>query len=143
MKIIYYHPSFEYQDEYAPKNGQKGIECDAERIVCPRCNGEGHHFRNDLDENLMVGSFQEDGDGDGFQAYRRGAFDQRCEECHGEKIVDEVLAGMQDQITQYKEADDNKRKKLMGGFMGPLMKASKGQGNPKLFNEILSKKLND
>lgn len=60
-----------------------------------------------------------------------------------EAMVDEVLAGMADQIAQYKEADDKKRKKLMGGFMGPLMKASKGQGNPKLFNEILQKKLND
>lgn len=59
-----------------------------------------------------------------------------------EKIVDDVLAGMPDQIAQYKEADDAKRKKLMGGFMGPLMKASKGQGNPKIFNELLSKKLN-
>ncbi len=59
-----------------------------------------------------------------------------------EAIVDEVLAGMADQITQYQEADEKKRKKLMGGFMGPLMKASKGQGNPKLFNQILAKKLN-
>ena len=59
-----------------------------------------------------------------------------------EAIVDEVLAGMPEQIAQFKEADDKKRKKLMGGFMGPLMKASKGQGNPKLFNEILQKKLN-
>ena len=59
-----------------------------------------------------------------------------------EAMVDEVLAGMPDQIEQYKAADDKKRKKLMGGFMGPLMKASKGQGNPKLFNEILQKKLN-
>lgn len=59
-----------------------------------------------------------------------------------EAIVDEVLAGMADQIAQYQAADDKKRKKLMGGFMGPLMKASKGQGNPKLFNEILQKKLN-
>ncbi|MDC0661730.1 Asp-tRNA(Asn)/Glu-tRNA(Gln) amidotransferase subunit GatB [Marinobacter sp. SS21] len=58
-----------------------------------------------------------------------------------EKLVDEVLAGMPDQIQQYQEADDKKRKKLMGGFMGPLMKASKGQGNPKLFTEILKKKL--
>ncbi|MDX1458142.1 MAG: Asp-tRNA(Asn)/Glu-tRNA(Gln) amidotransferase subunit GatB [Marinobacter sp.] len=58
-----------------------------------------------------------------------------------EKLVDEVLAGMADQIQQYQEADDKKRKKLMGGFMGPLMKASKGQGNPKLFTEILKKKL--
>jgi len=59
-----------------------------------------------------------------------------------EKLVDQVLSGMEEQIAQYKEADDKKRKKLMGSFMGPLMKASKGQGNPKLFNEILSKKLN-
>jgi aspartyl-tRNA(Asn)/glutamyl-tRNA(Gln) amidotransferase subunit B len=59
-----------------------------------------------------------------------------------EAIVDDVLANMADQITQYQEADDKKRKKLMGGFMGPLMKASKGQGNPKLFNEILQRKLN-
>ncbi|WP_166264297.1 Asp-tRNA(Asn)/Glu-tRNA(Gln) amidotransferase subunit GatB [Marinobacter caseinilyticus] len=58
-----------------------------------------------------------------------------------EKIVEEVLAGMGEQIAQYQEADEKKRKKLMGGFMGPLMKASKGQGNPKLFNEILKKKL--
>jgi len=59
-----------------------------------------------------------------------------------EKLVDDVLASMPEQIAQFKEADDKKRKKLMGGFMGPLMKASKGQGNPKLFNEILAKKLN-
>jgi len=59
-----------------------------------------------------------------------------------EKIVDEVLAGMSEQIAQFKEADSKKQKKLMGGFMGPLMKASKGQGNPKLFSQILSKKLN-
>lgn len=60
-----------------------------------------------------------------------------------EAMVDEVLAGMTDQIEQYKAADEKKRKKLMGGFMGPLMKASKGQGNPKLFTEILQKKLNN
>lgn len=59
-----------------------------------------------------------------------------------EAIVDEVLANMAEQISQYKEADDKKRKKLMGGFMGPIMKASKGQGNPQLINQILQKKLN-
>ncbi len=60
-----------------------------------------------------------------------------------ETIVDEVLAGMGEQIAQYKEADEKKRKKLMGGFMGPLMKATKGKGNPKLLNEILQRKLTD
>jgi aspartyl-tRNA(Asn)/glutamyl-tRNA(Gln) amidotransferase subunit B len=59
-----------------------------------------------------------------------------------EKMVDEVLSGMPDQVAQYQnEEDPKKRKKMLGGFMGPLMKASKGQGNPKLFNEILARKL--
>lgn len=89
MKTRYYHEAFEYQDEYDyDKLGDSGILVDGERIVCPRCNGEGHHFRNDLDENAMVDSFNEDGDDDGFIAYRRGAFDQRCEECNGKRIVD-------------------------------------------------------
>jgi aspartyl-tRNA(Asn)/glutamyl-tRNA(Gln) amidotransferase subunit B len=59
-----------------------------------------------------------------------------------EAMVDEVLTGMPDQVAQYQnEEDPKKRKKMLGGFMGPLMKASKGQGNPKLFNEILVRKL--
>jgi aspartyl-tRNA(Asn)/glutamyl-tRNA(Gln) amidotransferase subunit B len=59
-----------------------------------------------------------------------------------EKMVDEVLAAMPDQVAQYQqESDPKKQKKMLGGFMGPLMKASKGQGNPKLFNEILVRKL--
>lgn len=60
-----------------------------------------------------------------------------------EAMVDEVLATMPEQIEQYQQADEKKRKKMMGGFMGPLMKASKGQGNPKLFTEILKRKLDD
>lgn len=59
-----------------------------------------------------------------------------------EKMVDDVLAQMPDQVAQYQqEQDPKKQKKMLGGFMGPLMKASKGQGNPKLFNEILVRKL--
>ncbi|WP_144823354.1 Asp-tRNA(Asn)/Glu-tRNA(Gln) amidotransferase subunit GatB [Marinobacter piscensis] len=59
-----------------------------------------------------------------------------------EKMVDDVLAEMPDQVAQYQqEQDPKKQKKMLGGFMGPLMKASKGQGNPKLFNEILVRKL--
>ena len=59
-----------------------------------------------------------------------------------EKIVDEVLAQNPAGVAQYKEADDKKRKKLLGGFMGPIMKATKGQANPGMVNQILAKKLN-
>jgi len=91
MKKLYYHESFEYQDEYDyDKLGTTGIEVSAKRIVCPTCQGNGTHFRTDLDENAMVDSFNEDGDDDGFMAYRRGAFDQVCTECNGRNVVDDV-----------------------------------------------------
>ncbi|MEE4659051.1 MAG: hypothetical protein V2J89_01205, partial [Halieaceae bacterium] len=37
--------------------------------------------------------------------------------------------------------DEGKRKKLLGFFVGQIMKASRGQANPKLVNEILIRRL--
>ena len=58
-----------------------------------------------------------------------------------EAIVDEVIASSPDQVAQYQAADDKKRKKLIGYFVGQTMKASKGKANPQMVNEILAKKL--
>jgi aspartyl-tRNA(Asn)/glutamyl-tRNA(Gln) amidotransferase subunit B len=60
-----------------------------------------------------------------------------------EKLVGEVLAANPDGVAQYLAADDKKRKKLLGGFMGPIMQASKGQANPGMVNQILAKKLSE
>ncbi|MDD3486547.1 MAG: Asp-tRNA(Asn)/Glu-tRNA(Gln) amidotransferase subunit GatB [Atopobiaceae bacterium] len=54
-----------------------------------------------------------------------------------EPIVDEVLARCTEQVQQY--ADGNK--KVVGFLVGQCMKASKGSGNPKLFNQLLTSKL--
>lgn len=54
-----------------------------------------------------------------------------------EAIVDEVLAQNASQVEEYKGGKEN----LFGFFVGQCMKASKGQGNPKMFTEILKKKL--
>ncbi len=58
-----------------------------------------------------------------------------------EAMVDEVIANSPDQVQQYLAADEGKRKKLVGYFVGQVMKASKGQANPKMINEILAGKL--
>jgi aspartyl-tRNA(Asn)/glutamyl-tRNA(Gln) amidotransferase subunit B len=58
-----------------------------------------------------------------------------------ETIVDEVIAGSAAQVQQYLEADESKRKKLVGYFVGQVMKLSKGQANPQMVNELLAKKL--
>ncbi len=58
-----------------------------------------------------------------------------------EAMVDEVIAANAAQVEQYRAADEGKRKKLVGFFVGQIMKASKGQANPQMVNELLAKKL--
>jgi aspartyl-tRNA(Asn)/glutamyl-tRNA(Gln) amidotransferase subunit B len=58
-----------------------------------------------------------------------------------ETILDEVLGANAAQVQQYLDADDAKRKKLVGFFVGQVMKLSKGQANPQMVNELLAKKL--
>ncbi|HXE91915.1 MAG TPA: Asp-tRNA(Asn)/Glu-tRNA(Gln) amidotransferase subunit GatB [Terriglobales bacterium] len=54
-----------------------------------------------------------------------------------EKIIDEVLAANPKQLEQYRAG----KKTVMSFFVGQVMKASKGQANPALVNELLGKKL--
>ena len=54
-----------------------------------------------------------------------------------EKIVDEIIAANPKQIEQYRSG----KKTMIGFFVGQVMKASKGQANPQLVNELLAKKL--
>lgn len=58
-----------------------------------------------------------------------------------EAMVDKVIADSPDQVAQYQAADPDKRKKLIGYFVGQIMKASKGQANPGQVNQVLAKKL--
>jgi len=54
-----------------------------------------------------------------------------------EKIIDEVIAANPKQVEQYRAG----KKTVAGFFVGQVMKASKGQANPQLVNELLAKKL--
>src|SRR5277367_5525430 len=54
-----------------------------------------------------------------------------------EKIIDEILAANPKQLEQYRAG----KKTMLGFFVGQVMKASKGQANPQLVNELLAKKL--
>lgn len=48
-------------------------------------------------------------------------------------IAEKVLAENPGQVAEYKSGKEN----LFGFFVGQCMKASAGQGNPKMFTEIL------
>ena len=54
-----------------------------------------------------------------------------------EKIIDQVIALNPKQVEQYRGG----KKTVAGFFVGQVMKASKGQANPQLVNELLAKKL--
>ena len=54
-----------------------------------------------------------------------------------EKIIDEVIAANPKQLEQYRAG----KKTVMGFFVGQVMRASKGQANPQLVNQLLTKKL--
>ena len=54
-----------------------------------------------------------------------------------EKIIDEIITVNPKQLEQYRTG----KKTMLGFFVGQVMKASKGQANPRLVNELLMKKL--
>ena len=54
-----------------------------------------------------------------------------------EAIVDEILARSEAQVAQYKEGNT----KVLGFFVGQVMKESRGKANPKIVNELLREKL--
>jgi len=54
-----------------------------------------------------------------------------------EKIIDEIIAANPKQVEQYHAG----KKTVMGFFVGQVMKASKGQANPQMANDLLARKL--
>src|ERR1700731_436950 len=54
-----------------------------------------------------------------------------------EKLADEIIGANPKQVEQYRAG----KKTMIGFFVGQVMKASKGQANPQLVNEVLTKKL--
>ena len=57
------------------------------------------------------------------------------------RLVDEVIAGNSAQVQQYRNAATDKRGKMIGYFVGQVMKKSKGKANPKQVNQLLSERL--
>ena len=56
-----------------------------------------------------------------------------------EAAVDQVMAENPDRVADFRGGNE----KLLGWFMGQIMKASQGKANPQMVNELLRKKLSD
>ncbi len=58
-----------------------------------------------------------------------------------EKLVDDVINANPKQVDQYKRSPDDRKGKLIGFFVGQIMKASQGKANPQQVNSLLKEKL--
>lgn len=54
-----------------------------------------------------------------------------------EKVIDEIIVNNAAQVAQFKSGNE----KILGFFVGQVMKATQGKANPKIINEILRSKL--
>jgi len=69
--------------------------------------------------------------------YEREKPEQLTDSSAIEKLIDETIAANPKQVEQYRAG----KKTLAGFFVGQVMRASKGQANPALLNELVTKKL--
>ncbi|GED22140.1 Asp-tRNA(Asn)/Glu-tRNA(Gln) amidotransferase subunit GatB [Halomonas halmophila] len=58
-----------------------------------------------------------------------------------EAMIDQVIADSPAQVAQYRDAEPEKRGKMIGYFVGQVMKASRGTANPQQVNGLLKEKL--
>lgn len=56
-------------------------------------------------------------------------------------MIDQVIADSPAQVAQYRDAEPEKRGKMIGYFVGQVMKASRGTANPQQVNQLLKEKL--
>ena len=82
-----------------------------------------------------------EGAGDADQIITARGLKQVSDSSALEAMVTAVITNNPDQVAQYIASDEAKRKKLSGFFVGQIMKASKGQANPQMINQLLLEKL--
>ncbi len=58
-----------------------------------------------------------------------------------EAVIDEIIANNTQQVENYRNAEPDKRGKMIGFFVGQVMKATQGKANPGQVNQLLKSKL--
>lgn len=79
-----------------------------------------------------------EGEGDADSIIEKRGLKQITDTGAIEQAIDEVLAANPEQVNQYRAGKD----KLLGFFVGQVMKATQGKANPAQLNQLLKEKLN-
>lgn len=81
------------------------------------------------------------GEGDADHIIENRGLKQMSDSGELEKLVDGIITDNPQQVEQYRNSPPEKQKKLIGFFVGQMMKATGGKANPQQVNELLRKKL--
>jgi aspartyl-tRNA(Asn)/glutamyl-tRNA(Gln) amidotransferase subunit B len=82
-----------------------------------------------------------EGEGDADTVIEKKGLKQITDGSAIESIIDEVIANNPQQVENYRNADEQKRGKMVGFFVGQVMKATQGKANPGQVNQLLKQKL--
>ena len=98
---------------------------------------------NTISNNIAKQVFEAmwDAEGDADSIIETKGLKQVTDSGEIEKLVDDVISDNANQVDQYRNSPQDKRGKLIGYFVGQVMKKSQGKANPQQVNEILKEKL--
>ncbi len=82
-----------------------------------------------------------DGEGDADSVIEKKGLKQITDSGAIESIIDEIIANNPQQVENYRNAEEAKRGKMIGFFVGQVMKATQGKANPGQVNQLLKAKL--
>src|SRR5262249_46325653 len=126
-------------NELAGRLNKEGKEIDASPITAAQLGA----ILDLIAENIISGKIAKDlfeivwsEGGDPRAIVERSGMKQVTDLGAIEKVVDEIVAKNPDKVAQAKSNE-----KLIGWFVGQVMKASGGKANPQAVNELLKKKL--
>lgn len=105
-------------------------------LVVRTCDGT---ISNKLAKQVFEALWNGEGDVDGI--IEKQGLKQVTDAGEIGRLVDEVIAGNEAQVQQYRNAAPEKRGKMIGYFVGQVMKKSGGKANPKQVNQLLSERL--
>ncbi|WP_110947813.1 Asp-tRNA(Asn)/Glu-tRNA(Gln) amidotransferase subunit GatB [Pseudomonas bohemica] len=108
------------------------------RIVDKTISGK---IAKEILEAMLAGECVEIGIGSADEIIEQRGLKQVTDSGAIESILDDMLAANAEQVEQYRAADEAKRGKMFGFFVGQAMKASRGKANPGQVNELLKRKL--
>jgi len=125
---------------------KSGVELDASPVSAEQLGG----LVARLADNTISGKIAKDvfaamwdGEGTADEIIEARGLKQITDTGALEAIVDDVLAANPEQVANYRAAEPDKQPKMIGFFVGQIMKQTQGKANPQQINELLRAKLAD